>query len=43
MGFDSRSEVSFTDGCNVILFGISFSSSVHINDKNEDILILNEG
>ena len=42
MGFDSRSEVSFTDGCNVILFGISLSSSVHINNKNEDILILNE-
>ena len=42
MGFDSRSEVSFTDGCNVILFGISLSSSVHINNKNEDILRLNE-
>ena len=43
MGFDSRSEVSFTDGCNAILLGISLTSSVHINNKNEDFLIPNEG
>ena len=46
IGFDSLSEFSFTDrsmGKNVIIFGADMSSSVHIDNKNEDILILGEG
>ena len=46
IGFDSRSEFSFTDesvGKNVITFGGDMSSSVHIPNKNKDILILGEG
>ena len=45
MGFDSRSEFSFTDGSmgkNVIIFGADMSPSVHIDNKNKDILILGE-
>ena len=30
-------------GKNVIIFGADMSSSVHIDDKNKDILILGEG
>ena len=44
--FDSRSEFSLIDssvGQNVIIFGIDMSWSVHIDDKNEDILILGKG
>ena len=43
--FDSRSEFLFTDGSygkNVIIFGADMSSSVHIDNKGEDILILGE-
>ena len=46
IGFDSRSEFSLTDGRvgkNVIFLGVDMSSSVHINNKNKDILILGEG
>ena len=46
IGFDSRSEFSFTDegmGKNVISFGADMSSSVHIDKKNKDTLILSEG
>ena len=46
MRFDSCSEFLFTDGGmgkNVIIFGVDMSSSVHINEKNKDILILGEG
>ena len=46
MGFDSRSEFLFTDGSfgkNVIIFGADMSSSVHIDNKNKDILIIGEG
>ena len=46
MGFDSRSEFSFTDDSvekNVILFGAEMRSSVHIDKKNKDIIILGEG
>ena len=46
IGFDSRSEFSFTDismGKNVIIFGADMSSSVYIDNKNKDILILGEG
>ena len=45
MGFDSSSEFSFTDGSigkNNIIFGADMSSSVHIDNKNKDILILGE-
>ena len=45
IGFDSRSEFSFTDGSmekNVIIFGADMSSSVHIDNKRKDILILGE-
>ena len=44
--FDSRSEFLFTNGSygkNVIAFGADMSSSVHVDDKGKDILILGEG
>ena len=43
IGFDSCSEFLFTDGSigtNVIILGADTSSSVHIDNKNKDILIL---
>ena len=46
IGFDSRSEFSFTDGSfgnNVIIFEADMSSFVHICNKVKDILILSEG
>ena len=46
IGFDSRSEFSFTDGSfgkNVSIFGSDISSSVHIDNKGKYILILGEG
>ena len=46
IGFDSRSEFSLTDrsmGKNVITFSADMSSSVHIDNKNKDVLILGEG
>ena len=46
IGFDSRSEFSFTDGSfgkNVFIFGADMSSSVHVDNKNKNILILSEG
>ena len=46
IGFDSRSEFSFTDGSmgrNVIIFGADMNSSVHIDNKGRDMLILGEG
>ena len=46
IGFDSRSEVSLTDGRlgkTVTIFGADISSSVHIDNENKDILILGEG
>ena len=46
IGFDSRSEFLFTDesyGENIILFGVDMSSSVHVDNKGKDILILGEG
>ena len=30
-------------GKNVIIFGVDMSSSVHIDNKNKDILIVSEG
>ena len=41
--FDSRSKFSFEVGSfgkNVIIFGADVSSSIHIDNKNKDILIL---
>ena len=46
IGFDSRSEFSFTDGSmgkNIIIFGADMCASVHIDNINEDALILGEG
>ena len=46
IGFDYRSEFSFTDEStrkNVIIFEADMSSSVHIDNKYKDILILGEG
>ena len=46
IGSNSRSEFSFTDGSmrkNVIIFGADMSSSVHIDNKNKIILIIDEG
>ena len=46
IGFHSQSEFLFTDGSmrkNVIVFGVDMSSSVHIDNKGKDILILGEG
>ena len=45
-GFSSRSEFSFRNGSiqkNVIIFATNISSSVDIDNKNKDILILCEG
>ena len=46
IGFDSCSDFLFTDGSygkNVIIFGADMSSSVHVDNKGKDILILGEG
>ena len=46
IGYDSRLEYLVTDGSfgkNVIIFGADMSSSVHIDNKNKNILILGEG
>ena len=46
IGFDSRSEFSLPDGSmgkNIIIFGVDMSSSVHIDNKKKDILILGIG
>ena len=45
-GFDSRSEFSLSDGSmgkKVIIFGADMSSSVHVDNKEKDILIIDEG
>ena len=46
IGFDWKTSVSFPSdgfGQNVILFGVDISSSVHIDNKKKDILILGNG
>ena len=46
IGFDSCSKFLFTDGNygkNVIIFRVDMSSSVHVDNKEKDILILGEG
>ena len=46
IGLDSHLEFLFTNGRygkNVIIFGADMSSTVHVNNKGKDILILGEG
>ena len=46
IGFDRRGTFSFTSSrfcCNVIIFGVDMSSSVHVDNKKKDILILDGG
>ena len=46
IGFDSHSEISLLDGSvgkNVIIFGVDMSSSVHIDNKKKDTLIVGIG
>ena len=46
IGFDARGTFLFSDGSfaqNVIIFGADMSSSVHVNNKTKDILVLGEG
>ena len=46
IGFDSRATFLFPDGSfaqNVIIFEADMSSSVHIDNKIKDILVLDEG
>ena len=45
IGFDSKGTFMFSNGefaCNVIIFGADMSSSVHVDKKIKDILILGE-
>ena len=45
-GFDIKGTFSFSAsgfGKNIIIFGADMSSSVHVDSKKEDILILGEG
>ena len=46
IGFDRRSSFSFPGvgfGQNVLIFGVDMSSSVHIDNKKKDILLLGKG
>ena len=46
MGFDRRSSFSFPGGGfgqNVLIFGADMSSSIHIDNKKKDILVLGRG
>ena len=46
MGFDRRSGFSFPDGGfgqNIISFGVDMNSSIHIDNKEKDILIVGKG
>ena len=45
IGFDRKIIFSVGDGFgrNCIIFGVDMSSSVHVDSKNKDILILGEG
>ena len=45
IGINSRSQSSWTDGSwgkNVIIFGADVSSSLHVDNKKESILVLGE-
>ena len=46
IGFDRRSSFSFPSGGfgqNVLIFGADMSSSIHIDNKNKDILVFGRG
>ena len=46
IGFDRRSSFSFPGGGfgqNVLIFGADMSSSIHIDNKKKDILVLGKG
>ena len=46
IGFDRRSSFSFSSGGfgqNVLIFGADMSSSIHIDNKKKDILVLGRG
>ena len=46
IGFDRRSSFSFTGGGfgqNVLIFGADMSTSIHIDNKGKDILVLGRG
>ena len=46
IGFDRRSSFSFTGGVfgqNVLIFGADMSTSIHIDNKKKDILVLGRG
>ena len=46
IGFDRRSSFSFPGGGfvqNIIIFGVDMNSSIHIDNKGKDILILRKG
>ena len=46
IGFDEHGTFSFRSGrlgCNVIIFGVDMSHSVHVDNKKKDILILGKG
>ena len=45
VGFDRKAEFSFGNGFdrNCIIFGVDMSSSVHVDNKKKDILILGKG
>ena len=46
IGFDKRSNFSFPSGGfgqNVLIFGADMSSSIHIDNKKKDILVLGRG
>ena len=46
IGFDRRSDFSFPGGGfgqNIIIFGADINSSIHIDNKGKDILILGKG
>ena len=46
IGFDRKSSFSFPGGGmgqNVIIFGVDTSSSVHVDNKKKDILVLGKG
>ena len=45
IGFNRKGEFSFSNGSgrNVIILGADMSSSVHVDNKKKDILIVGEG
>ena len=46
IGFDRKSSVLFPSGRfgqNVIIFGVDMSSSVHVNNRKKDIIVLGKG